>query len=410
MKKLVFILLLAVLALGCAKSTTMPVVDTVTAQKETDLGNQALVNGDFATANAHYRTAVSLNPDNTQAQFGAGVTEVFQLQSDPEVVSLQNQLSLTRTRSATQATSLSRTERATALSLRLTEAGQGVDPRYAPQSMGKAFFRTLLHACDDPRSISEIQRIIRRKIMPQLQFAEDRLNRVEAASNFTLLLPPSITGLPQTIEIDKTEVYVLDAVVNDLQGWLGILVAYNFDVPNNDFEHVNAESLLAAGTAWATLHRGGAQQLASARLDFLNVKIKLDAAAAYLAAETDDQSDDVIPASWLKTQAYLDLRDAVNRVDNSLKGPVTTTVNDASQQPMTLQVYIGRFFVPAIADLKTKFPALEFTAGHPVVAAPITFSDPTINGIFPDMTNPRWQQLTGITGGIGLRSHALSAR
>jgi hypothetical protein len=410
MRKLVFAPLLAALTLGCGESSVKPVVDAGGAQQETNLGNQAFVSGDFATANAHYKAAISKDPNNAQAQFGAGATELFLLQGDTEVLALQNQVLEMRAPNPSPALSQTRTERASALSSRLAQASTGVDPRYVPTSVGVALFRTLRLACDDPPSISRIQAIIRNKVMPRLQYAEDRLNFVETVPDFTLLLPPSITGLPQTIEIDKTEAYVLDAVVNDLQGWCGILVAYNLDVPNSDFAHVNAESLLAPGTAWATLHRSGAQGLAVARLDFLNVKPKFDAAAAYLAAEVDDQSDDVIPQSWLTTQAYADVRDAVTQVDHSLGGPVTVTVNDASRQPMDLQIYIGRFFVPAIEDLKTKFPALEFVAGHPAIAAPITFPDPTINGIFPDMTNPRWQQLTGITGGIGLRSHAVTLR
>ena len=127
-----------------------------------------------------------------------------------------------------------------------------------------------------------------------------------------------------------------------------------------------------------------------------------------MAAETDDQSDDIIPQSWLTTQGFTDLHDAVAQVYTSLNSPVTITVNDYSMQPMDLQIQIGRFFVPAITDLKPKFPALVFYGTGPEIAMPITFPDPTINGIFPDMTNVRWRQLTGITAASRLAPRAVA--
>ena len=398
--------MLLALTLGCGKSSTKPTVDSGGAQHETDLGSQALASGNYANANAHFKAAIALDPGNAQAQFGAGVTEVYLLQNDPDILAVQAQLPLVR--SPIVPVQHSRTGRVETMRQRLTAARSGVDQRYSPKPMGTAFFRTLLLAADEPDSISEVQAIIRNKVMPRLQYAEERLNAAEAASNFVMLLPPSVTDLPDTIEIDKTELYVLDAVVNSVQGWCGLLVAYNFDVENSDFEHVNAESLLTGATAWATLHAGGVLDLASARLNFLNVKGKLDAAAAYLAAETDDQSDDIIPQSWLTTQDFTDLHDAVAQVYTSLNSPVTITVNDYSMQPMDLQIQIGRFFVPAITDLKPKFPALVFYGTVPEIAVPITFPDPTINGIFPDMTNVRWRQLTGITAASRLAPRAVA--
>ena len=77
-------------------------------------------------------------------------------------------------------------------------------------------------------------------------------------------------------------------------------------------------------------------------------------------------------------------------------GPVSTSVDDYLGNPFAIQIDVSRFFSPAIGDLKTKLPALIFSGGEPDISVPITFTDPQINGIFPDMTNARWQELTGL--------------
>ena len=79
MNRLVAILftgLLAISLAGCGSDSKKSVVDPGGSLLETDLGNQALASGDYASANAHYRAAIAKDPANGEAQFGAGVTEV----------------------------------------------------------------------------------------------------------------------------------------------------------------------------------------------------------------------------------------------------------------------------------------------------------------------------------------------
>jgi hypothetical protein len=287
---------------------------------------------------------------------------------------------------------------------------------YTPVRMGGAMVRMLALADNEPDSVSEIQAIVRTKVMPRLQYAEDRLNAAEASADFRMFIDPAVTGLPDTLEIDKTELYLLDSVINGVQGWLGILVAYNFDVENSDFEHVNAESLLTPGTAWATLHPTGHLSLAQAKNDFETVKARFDAASTYLANETDDQSNDLIPQEWLASQDFADLQGGVDQMYAALTGPVTVPVRDANDQPFDIQIDIGRFLVPGIDDLKKALPEHTFESGELKPVTPITFSTatgyggPTVYGIFPDMTDARWQQLTGLTGPVALRALSRTTR
>jgi len=393
------LLLFAVLlpAAGCGKSSKSTRVDPIGAQQETAAGNAALAAGDYAGANTHFKAAIAKDPANSNAQFGAAVTEVYLLQADPEIQQITGVLPLAVAPVMPMASV--RATRSSALSQRLAVAAAGIDRRYAPPALGRAFFRTLALAADDPDSLSDIQAILRAKVLPKLAYAEDRLRTIEAAGEFRMFLPPSLTDLPDTIEIDLTEVHLLDAVVNGAQGFTRMVCAYNFDVENMDFEHVDAESLFAPGTAFGALNAGGGALLTQAKQDLLDVGVQLDAAATYLTAEADDQSDDVVPQAWLETTEYATFHHDVEQFTATLNGPVTITVDDAAGQPMALQLNLGRFFVPAIADLKTVLPAITITVDGPDIVQPITFGDhPTINGIFPDMTDARWQQLTGLTG------------
>jgi hypothetical protein len=166
------------------------------------------------------------------------------------------------------------------------------------------------------------------------------------------------------------------------------------------YEHVNAESLFAAGTDWATLHPGGALALSSAQANFLRVNTQFDLAVAYMAAETDPQDDDLIPYDATQTAEFAELGNAIDQLTAALTGPVVVPdAKDYQGNPFEMSIDLSRFFAPAISDLKTKFPHLAFDAGgEPYPTEPLTFDDPVINGIFPDMTNERWRQLAGPVG------------
>src|SRR5436190_15872610 len=97
MKRLVPLVLIAGLAAfsaGCSKSSTKPSTDPAAAQAETNAGNQDLANGDYASANQHYKNAIAKDPGNAQAQFGAAVTEVYLLQDDPDIQGVAGQFGL----------------------------------------------------------------------------------------------------------------------------------------------------------------------------------------------------------------------------------------------------------------------------------------------------------------------------
>lgn len=357
---------------------------------EVAAGNQALAAGDYAAANAHYRAALVLDPNNREANLGAAVTEVYVLKLDPEVASILDFVEgrVPGPLRAPIATSAKpRDGRAVMLAVI-----NGI--RLDPEAGGRAVMGMFRMTAEDPILISDIQRAIKLKLMPRLLFAEARINQLEAFPDLNIVLTPAMTGEPDPIEIDHGDILMLDAALKGLQGWLGMVVAYNFDGAEEG-EYSNAESLLVAGTAFGTLQADGALQLASARSNLLLVDSRLDAAVASIAAETDDQTDDAIPAEKLNAPGFDETMQGVNDVTASLNGAISATVQDYQGADFEIQIDLGKFFTNPITDLKTKLPNHTFVNGTPVPDDPITLPDPTINLIFPNMTNALWQQLLG---------------
>src|SRR5262249_58923990 len=104
--------------------------------------------------------------------------------------------------------------------------------RFDPISVGRSGSRLLYRSMVDPTSAAWYQIVIRTRVMPRLQYAEDRLNAIEGNHTFTLMIQPEVSGAPEAIEVDLGEVLALDALINSVQGVLNMLVAYNFDDPD----------------------------------------------------------------------------------------------------------------------------------------------------------------------------------
>lgn len=383
---------------GCSSSTrvTNP-VNPGAAEQETVLGDQALAGGDYTAANTHYKAALAIDSSHPRANLGAAVTEVYLVQNDPEVAALIARLQALTAAPASLRTGPPALGRPGA---RITSRLGLVSGRlYDPSSIGRMLGVLVLQGTADPPLLSEVQSVIKRKLIPRVQYAEDRLNQVETDPNFVMRLPPSITDEPDTVEVDLGEVRVLDAVVNEVQGWLGIVVAYNFDVPN-PVDLVPPDSLLGPLTNFGKLNTDGAAALSQARVDFLQAHTEFNAGVATIGGETDDQSDDVIPQAALLEPEFVDFRTTFDQVDASLNAPVDVLVRDYLGVTRTIQVQLKNFFTNPIADWKTKLPDHDFdtTTGDPYILDPITFPDPIFNGVFPNMTNATWQSLIGPVG------------
>ena len=382
----VFVAALAFASASCGKSSSS--INPAAAEAAANAGDAALANGDVAAANAHYKDALGKDPSNSHANLGAAVTETALLQEDAGVDSLLTFLGDIPLPVAAARPGIARPSRMLST--------LGMTPRlgFDPLSNGRGLAKLFILTAQDPALLSWFQAVVLNRILPRLQYAEDRLAVIETHPNFTYIVPPDVSGAPSPYEVDLGEVLALDAMINSIQGVLGVLVAYNFDTPAGKTQ----EELLAPASAFGTLWAGGAARLAAARLNLLNAHTRFLAMAAFITAETDDQTDDVIPKAALDTPEFLDLQTGFDDVHTALTSTVTVTGVEAYDLTLhDVDLAVSAFFTNPIADFKTKLPPLTFdvTTGDPMTSDPITFPDPAFNGIFPTMTNAKWYELIG---------------
>jgi hypothetical protein len=368
------------------KSDEKSPTDPAAAEVEAQAGDAALSGGDLAVANGHYRAAVGKDPQNPHANIGAAVTEIALLQSDPTVDSLLNSVGPVLP---------SRFAKASAPMPVMARFGPLSQRRLDPVTAGRAAARMLYQGLSDPTYASWYQIVIRTHVMPRLQYAEDRLNTIEANHTFALIVPPAISGAPADVEVDLGEVLALDAVINAVQGVLGTVVAYNFE----NSAGATAPELLDPASKFGELTPDGAARLAAAHLDLALSYTRFNAMVTEINAETDDQSNDAIPLAAIQTQDFADFADGFAQAEQALATTITIDVTDYQGNPATIDVNISKFFDNPIADFKDKLPAYTFDLNDDVVITdPITFPDPKFNLLFPNMDNVAWRALIGPVG------------
>ena len=366
----------------------------------------ALQNNNLSQANLHFKNAISVDPNNGQANLGAAVTEIAILSDDPEVAELLDLLDAASTEIPIAGSVPLRSPRAPLFRQSVPESPRAAAMRHVglPSSSrfnvltsGQRLFGFLMKSAIDPGPISRLQQIVRNKVLPKLAYVEARLNVVEALPGFTMLLPTAVTGLSYELEIDTGDVLVLDAVVNLVQGTAEILVSYNADVPS--YQSVNVESLLTTpGSEFATLYPDGEMQLSNARLDWLAAVATMDQGVTSILAEVDPQDNDLILAEVFGTPGEIaDLRYQLARLDDALNGPVYVQFVNWYGQADSVQIDASAFFTSPIQDLKEFLPDHTFDVAHEFVTdVPLNFPQPTFNGILPGMTNDRIRYLLGI--------------
>lgn len=403
---LTLLLVLTVTSLGCGSDSKKTVVGPPgDPTAELNAGFTALQNNDIAGANLHFKNALSMSPNNGQANLGVAVTEVALLSEDTDVKELLDLLDSASSNLPVSRTTPLLSPRARALApvrpdspraAALRHVGLPLSSRFDVLSSGRRLFGFMAMSAVTPVQISHLQQIVRTKVLPKLAYVEARLNVIEAQLGFSMLLPTSVTGLTYELEIDTGDILVLDAAVNLVQGTAEMLVSYNADLP--DFDNVNVESLFTTSNVeFGTLYPDGGIQLSNARLDWVDAIATMDQAVTSILAETDVQDDDLIMPDTFGTAGDIaNLRDQLTRLDDALTGPIFLPFNNSLGAPDSVEVDASAFFTDPPQDLKDFAPDHTFNLLHEFVPNdPLNFPDPTFNGILPGMTNQRLLELFG---------------
>lgn len=417
-----FILFGFLVSMGCGSDETDP-VDPEGARAKIDEANQKLEDAimlladilpniqdpadldlvDFNTPNALYREAIQLDPENRDGYTGASLTEVLKLYSDSEVRTARDDFV------EYVEDSLS------TLNKGLLKANGTVHtpfdfsghPLLAPSlfvdKTAWAHQANVMSrvALNNPPLISEIQDIIERKLLTSIDFADDWLNVIEQVPDFTFTVTPRMQGDPDAdpAELDMTEIKAFHGALLAWAGLLRIFNAYDFDI--NDYSLEGVVDALDRESTFFTLKSG--QELSTARNNLSDGIDRLLEAIAFLRSETDNQDDDLIKidTTGLTQSIINDIEDGLVDVQDALFGQVT--IQDFPGNGDMLVVDIGTFFSNPIQNPKLLLPdyqmfLIENSCGLAVRQqfSELNFPDPTMNGIFPGMTDLNFKDIFDI--------------
>src|SRR5882762_8624985 len=157
---------LAVSAASCSKDKKSP-LNPAAAETAAQAGDAALANGDLPGADAKYKDALAKDPGNGHANLGAAITNLALLQSDASVDSLITFLGNVPLPAPNA--------RAARSSRMLAHLGIRTNVKYDPLTNGRRLAKLMMRSVADPALPSWYQAVIRNKVMPKLQYAEDRL-------------------------------------------------------------------------------------------------------------------------------------------------------------------------------------------------------------------------------------------
>lgn len=409
---------------GCEESTSSDEDnDAEAAQQLIDQGFQLLAVAlesdapDFDSPKALFEQAKALDPNNMDANVGLVLCEVGQLSQNQDVLTAVGDtfpLGLFAKIAGSEPVGFRRV-----LGGGVTQAGsQVLSPggwlTWMQGRLGKV-------VQDQPINLSPLQDVTESVIIPVLDVVILLLESIEAHTDWQLVLTPQLTGMQEgQLEIDVTDIYMLDGLIHALKAQLHFFVSYELDVPAFTYTVADTAILQALlnqqdGT-FLKLRTNGATNLGNTRTSLLSAITKLGLFRTFLEAETDDQTDDLIkidpagkdgPTAADLAEIAAGLKDLAETLsgpfevtDTDFNGDGSVTVEDA------LTVDLSAYFTSPISDIKQTLPPYYWNSmdmtflwyGWPEDFSLFVFPNPTFNGMLPDLTtDAAFKAFFGIT-------------
>jgi hypothetical protein len=320
---------------------------------------------------ALYKRALTLDPTNKGAHFGAAVLGLLALSSDDEINAafdewkayLDQQVPFeTQNAGASPSFGVPLTFRTgrTALALPFDLAAASL----VAQARGSMTLAT--------PQLSRVQAILRDRVLPRLAEAKDHLGAVASDPGYQFIVTPRMQGDEDAspAEIDRTDILALRAGCGLLEAVCHTAVSYELNFAA--YDSANLVQAFTPGSGWMTLRGDGAGHMGDAKTALLGAVDDVDAAINSLEAEQDDQDNDVIKTDPYdfntgdldSIQAHLpDVRAGLNggytRVDD--------WDSDSSTPKVSLTIQAGALFTNPIDDWKALFPPYTVTARRAVL-------------------------------------------
>ena len=329
---------------------------------------------DFTDAYDSFDEARTVNPENYDAHLGASLTGLLQVTQDQSfrdmVDSWDNYFANTTPFEVEQSESqiLGRN----GFGLPISQEGMQIPISSfvgVPLNMAKI-------TQEDVPQLSDLQTVISSVLLPyidqgitSLNLIEDLPDSIEFVFTVSTEMQPDVES--GELELDLTEVYLMNMMMHALKGVLNTMLAYNFDFVTHDAAGIEAE--LNLNSDFATLKSDGAERLAVAFTAMNTAIDKFEAAVTYNYNETDDDFDDLIPR--IDQDEYLDVIEGIQDARDVLNQPSWIIDEECDDYGYdydgyyyyicdedSMQVDIQQFWVNPISDMKQMIPSYTIAA------------------------------------------------
>lgn len=393
-------LLAALFLLSCAKDPASGYsdgIDRTTIDAYATMENLFAAPGDitskdFSAAETKFTDVLKADPQNASANFGAAFCRLLGTARDSELIGAINGFNGPLT---------SGTSPLLAFGIPNSPASVG-DPASAVAAQNIRLYRTALSS---PGVVAELQRVLRDRLLPRVEYALACLAIVEQHPDFSLKISGRMQGNPgaSAVTLDLTEVFLMDAALQGVRSQIEAALIFQFPLTDQSPTGL-AAALSQTNTSFFVRASDGIARGGEVKSSLLAMAAKVRAAHDFLKNETDDQSNDIIKKSDIG--ALSSLVSIADKLDQCVNGTFTTSARYLFRDTsVTLSVNLGAFLQNIPQYPKSAwFPPYTVQAvpsghlqWHWTAADPLTapFPDPTFSGLLPGMTTER---LKGILG------------
>jgi hypothetical protein len=400
-----FVVLLTILFAGCDQSQTTDPDDSKTANEKstqayTEMENLFASPGDitgknFSNVEKLYMDAVAADPTNATANFGAAFAHMLAAMSD---TAIKNTMDRWEDVPLNTSSSL----------LKFGIPSGTSDMMLPTQALSANLVKIIRTATSDPPTITEMQNLMRDRVLPRINYAIARLAVVERNSSFELRISGKMQGNAnkKDLYLDLTEVYIMEAMLYGMKSAAEQFLVFKFELASYTTKAM-VPALRQNSTTFFVLASDGAARAQNVKASLVGAVEKIRGGMTFLKNETDDQDNDIIKRGndGLSTSDIDTMLVYLDKIQTALTGTFTVDLKDADTEnnDYTVSVSLNNFFnnmpqnpksawFPAYTvdstvhgDLQIRFQAQDY--------ASFTFPDPTFSGLFPGMTNATLKRL-----------------
>lgn len=413
MKKHLLFLIFSISLIGfwlssCDKTPTSDTVDPKTAaektaQAYTEMENLLSTSNNFESLNFSnveklYSEAVTADPTNATANFGAAFSHMLGTFGD---TAIRNTIQRWDGVGINVPSSMVKFGIPTGSS----------DMVLPTELLGKNLVKIMQVATSDPPTITEMQNLLRDRLLPRINYAIARLAVVETHADFELRISGKMQGNAgkKDLYLDLTEVYIMDAMLQGMKASVEQFLVFKFQLSGYTTKAAVA-ALQQNNQDFFVLASDGMTRAQSVKGSLVAAVGKIRNGVTFLKNETDNQNDDIIK----RGNGGLDDSDIdstlvyLNKIESALTGTFTIDLNnaDSDNNDYTIQISLNSFFnnLPqnpkqawfptylvdstSRGDLTIRWQAQDY--------ASFNFPDPTFSGLFPGMTNETLKRIMHI--------------